>query len=253
MDERKITQKFINFIKRDFSANSVVVTAFLAIFVLFLAGIIEKATGLDDTVDFLKLFEVWINIFILALLLVQKNVITYGDITLKVFYSIGLLALNFGVLLNLSILIIIRNSPNFGSDDQDDTPVSWIPANYDYITMAVTLFTDIMYLYLYIRFKAMKPIVITSVLIFIEVIIIGVATTLNTDMAIDITNLVLALITCTMAVMMWTAKITLNEQGQPKEFNNFFSRADLEENEQFVSPVGLDGKSGSADKDIEVV
>jgi hypothetical protein len=227
--------KFVIFLKKDLTWNVTVSTLLLSVFVLFIAGVTEKLTGLDDTVDFLKLFEVWINIFLLVILLFQKKILTYGENSMKAVFVFGIIILNFGMLLNLSILIAIRSSSSFGKDDQDDTPISWVPINYDFITMAVTLLTDLLYLYFYIIFKTTRAITITSVLITIEVIIIGVCANLNTDLAIDMANLVISLITCSVAVLMWTAKVVLSASGSPLEFKDYLFRDDLEETDGMIT------------------
>jgi hypothetical protein len=51
---------------------------------------------------------------------------------------------------------------------------------------------------------------------------------------VDAGNATVALITASMAIVLWSGKVELDEQGNPKEFKDFLLRDDLVEMEIMV-------------------
>ena len=53
--------------------------------------------------------------------------------------------------------------------------------------------------------------------------------------AVDIANATLALVTASMAIILWSGQVVMDERGNPKEFRDFLLRDDLVEMEIMVS------------------
>ena len=216
-------KKILTFFKREALRNSLIILAFAVVASLFLAGVIEKWTGgPDNLVDFCKFFVVLSNIFILTLLLFQKNIFLGGTVLMQLSFASIIISLIVLALINLSILIIIGEQGY-----QDDTPLQGVPYNYDYLTLAATIVTDLSYLVVYIMFNARRAILAAVIIIIVEIVILSYSIHLGTDFAIDTTNLTLSFLSGTLAVIMWTAKVTLTKDGTPLEFKDFAMRDDL--------------------------
>ena len=221
-----MSSKFSTFMKKEVGWNSVVSFSLITSFTFFLAGIIGIGMGAaDSTGDFIKLFLVWANIFLLMVLLFQKKILTFGANWMKAAFAVGILSVNALALFNLSILVLNSNK----GEEEGTSSGGVLNFNYDFITLGITLVTDVLYLGLYAIFRSSRAIIITLALIFVEIIIFAVCADLPTDDAVDIANYVISFTTCTMAVMLWSAKVVLNNDGNPLEFKDYFQRDDLEE------------------------
>jgi hypothetical protein len=223
------TSRLITFYQHEPVFNSVVTTIFVGVVALFITGVTEKVNGIDNTVDFIKVFIVGLNSVLLGLLLFQKSILTKGNMTHRLAFGAGLFILAFLIILNLTIVGILRESAHevgesgeeAGAEEDERTPVSFVPYNYDYLTLAATIVTDLLYLLLYCMFKVRTASIVSACLLVVNIIILGVAIHLDTDIALDISNFVLALITCFLAFFTWTAKVTLSERGEQVELTEY--------------------------------
>jgi hypothetical protein len=234
------TQKLVNFVSKDKSLNIFMVLLLTFNFSLWLAIIIIKTkpspSGEEDELiealadsraDFMKLFLVWGNVFMLGLLLFQKKVLINGATWLKLLFGSFLVGLNIAALINLGILIKISLNLEAGQG-------SVLPYNYDWLTLGITCFTDIAYFIFYFVFKSTRGMLITAGVIIAEIIIYAVCVKLSSDVGVDAGNATVALITASMAIVLWSGKVELDEQGNPKEFKDFLLRDDLVEMEIMV-------------------
>jgi hypothetical protein len=224
---RNIAARLVVFFKKELAWNATVLSLMLLSMLLFIAAIVIKISGnnMDVTVDFMKLLLVWINLAVMCVLLEQKKVLSYGALWLRGLFVLGLIACNLGAVLNLSILILSYSKPN-AEDDQN-----FLPFNYDFLTLGVTLVTDVLYLIFYILFRSSRAIITSVTLILAEIIIFAVCAHVGTDAALDFSNLSLSLITGLMALLLWSAKVVLNSAGAPLEFKDYFERDDLSSDE----------------------
>ena len=218
-------QKFSNMVSKDRTWTAVILVGLAFIFSCWVAIIAIKtksepsdelvAAVEDNQCDFLKLFLVWTNVFMLGLLLFQKKVLLHGSLCVKTLFGAFLIGLNVTALINLALLIKISSNPT----NQN----TFLPYNYDWLTLGITLFTDIAYFVFYGMFKATRSMVITGVLIVIEIIIYGLAVEFGADQgyAVDIANATLALVTASMAIILWSGQVMMDERGNPKEFKDF--------------------------------
>lgn len=200
-------------------------TIFLVVFIsIFIAAICEKfAGGIDTTVDFLKLTLVWMNLIIMSVLLYQKNFFYFGILWQKVLLSFGIVTLYSLCMLNLFILIL----DSMSTDDKPNN--SFLPYSYDFLTLGITLGNDILYLVIYHVFQSRRALIATVTLIIIEFVIFASCANTGSDEAIDTANAVLSLITFVLALMLWSAKVSLNSDGTPLEFKDYFERDDLDD------------------------
>ena len=234
-------QKISNFASKEKSSNLFMIFSLTFNFALWLAIVIMKTdevkmdaeddlvqNKLDNQVDFMKLFIVWSNVFMLGFLLFSKKVLINGAAWLKVLFGCFLVGLNIAALINLGV--ITKISLNL-ADGQD----SILAFNYDWLTLGISCFTDLAYLLFYGLFKSGRAVVITSALILSEIIIFAVCANLSSDIGVDIGNVTVALVTSSMAVLLWSGKVVLDESGNPKEFRDFLLRDDLVEMEIMVN------------------
>lgn len=190
--------------------------------IFFISGCSTKVgDGSDTTVDALKLCMVWNNIFLLTLLLFQKRILLVGSNQLKSLFIGAIMVLN---VLSLAALTLIYKV----AVSTDDKYESEVGIQKDYLLLGITLATDICYLILYILFKSTRASLIAVMMIVVEVIIFIAANSHGSDEAIDVANLVVSFITSLLAVMLWSAKVALDSNGQPLELKDYFERDDLE-------------------------
>lgn len=182
----------------------------------------------DSQADFIKLFLVWGNVFMLGFLLFQKQVLINGASWLKALFGCFLVGLNITALINLGILIKISLNLEAGQD-------SVLPYNYDWLTLGITCFTDVAYLVFYAIFKSTRGVLITGVIIICEIIIYAVCVNLSSDVGVDIGNATLALVTASIAIVLWSGRVVMDEHGNPKEFKDFLLRDDLVEMEIMIN------------------
>jgi hypothetical protein len=168
---------------------------------------------------------VWLNANILLLLLFQKRVFIGAALWIQVCYGASLIAVYVVIFINLNILIITA-APNYDGDGQ---PLSAVPYNRDYLTFAATMFTDLVYLSIYIVFRSKRAIVAALMIIAVEVIILGWSVHEETDFAVDTANLALSFVSGSLAVIMWTAEMKFTKDGSPLDFKDFAIRDDLDE------------------------
>lgn len=230
-------QKVKNFAQKDAYWNVFVVMELLFAASLFIALVCLKMTeteenedDIDNKVDFLKFVLVWSNVILLGVLLFQKKVLTNGASWMKALFGSLLIALNVAALINFAILIKIRSSMK-----ESEGQATILPYNYDWLTLGITMVTDISYLVFYSIFKSTRAISITVALIFIQIIVFAVCAQNGSDVAVDLANAVLAMVTLSMAIMLWSGQVVLDERGNPSEFKDFFARDDLVEMEVMVS------------------
>ena len=219
--------RIISFVKKGLLWNCLVLTSFVVMASLFIAGVTAKWTGgsNDNTVDYCKLFIVWLNVNILLLLLFQKRVFIGATVRIQVCYGAVLVALYVMLFLNLSILIITA-SPDYTGNGQ---PLTAVPYNRDYLVFAATIMTDLVYLSIYILFRSKRAIVAALMIITIEIIILGWSVHNATDFAVDTSNLALSFVSGSLAVIMWTAEVKFTNEGLPLDFKDFAIRDDLDE------------------------
>ena len=223
----KYKHRIISFFKKGLLWNSLVLFFSVLMASLFIAGVTEKWTSgsNDSVVDYCKLFMVWANVIILMLILFQKRVFLGGALWIQVCYGAAVVALHVFVLLNLSILIISDPNEEVGNDK----PLSIVPYNRDYLTFAATILTDLVYLSIYVLFQSSRAISCAILIITLEIIIIGWSTYNATDFAVDTANLALSFVSGSLAIIMWTAKVTFTSKGSPLDFKDFAIRDDLDE------------------------
>ena len=222
--------------EKDKAMNIFVVLALITNFCLFVAILSLKWNEIDgneqeedNQIDFMKLFMVWLNVFILMFLLFHKKVMTTGSCGIVTFFSLALLGLNIAAVINFGILIKIVAQ---GNDLSQETV---LPFNYDWLTLGVTLVTSLVYLIFYFAFNAKRAGIITAVLIFVECIIFAACAHIGDDFAVDTANAVVTLITTGLSVILWSGRVKINEQGRAEEFQDFWARDDLEEMQVMVS------------------
>lgn len=218
--------KLANLFVKDKIWNAVVLLLMLLNAIFFITGCSMKVSdssseSTDTTVDALKLCMVWNNIFLLTLLLLQKRILLVGSNQLKSLFIGAILVLN---VLSLAALALVYKVA-VATDDKYQVTVG---VQKDYLLLGATLATDICYLILYILFKSTRASMIAVIMIVVEVIIFIAANTHGSDEAIDIANLVISFITGLLAVMLWSAKVALDTNGQPLELKDYFERDDLE-------------------------
>jgi hypothetical protein len=97
--------------------------------------------------------------------------------------------------------------------------------NNDNFTLGITIGTDLMYLIFYFYFKSFKALALTSFLLVIEVIVMGVSQTLDSDAVIDTMNLTVMMVTSFMALFLWSGKIAIVD-GRAR-FYDLSEREDL--------------------------
>jgi hypothetical protein len=216
------------FLKKEITLNSIVAFLLLFCLVMFVTAVTLKVNGSEDSVvDLLKLLLVETNLILMLLLLHQKKIFSYGAVWLKFTFTLGFIICHVGTILNL--IILVNNSRD--SNNKND----FLPFDRDFLTLGVTLTTDVLYLLFYILFQTRRAGLITLLLIIAEIVIFVVCAKSGVDKAVDIANVTLSLITCIMAVMLWSAKVVLNTNGAPLEFKDYFERDDLEEMELMIS------------------
>ena len=218
-------------LRSDKQENTIVLFLLATTVIFFIAGIASKWNdGEDTTVDLLKIAMVWTNIFLLAFLLYQKKIIVYGTFAVKVIYSLAIVINN--ILLFCSLILIIVNAEN---PTEDDGGSQTLNRSRDFIMFSVTFFTDLLYLLLFFIFKSSRAMCTSVVLIIIEIAILAVSAANGSDFAIDTANLAISLVTCFLAVVLWSAKVALDNTGNPTEFKDFFEREDLQDMEVIMT------------------
>lgn len=217
-----ITNKFAAFLSKEKCSAPFVALLVLINVGVFISGCLIKLNyGLDTIVDALKLCMVSNNIILLNLLLHQKRILSYGTMKLKYLFITFV-----GILTTMALVALVLEYKVAVSHNSTFQEVAG--AQKDYILLGTSLATDLSYLILYILFKSTRASLCTVVLIVVEMVIFGVAANAGSDAAIDIANLVIALITGILSLLLWTAKVALDENGKPLELVDFIERDDLE-------------------------
>ena len=207
----------------DNSFNLFVVGTVIFNFILYICGVYFKSAdpdegGSDIRGDFFKLFLVWSNIFLMSGLLLQKK-IGFSATWIKATFLTSITILNIGATLNLSLIII--------NSDRHEGDGKILHFNYDFLTLVLSMGTDVLYFALYVIFKSKRAVALTSFVIMAELFIFIFCVHLGTDFAIDVGNLTISMATTIIALPLWGAKVVLTPEGEPLEWKDFFEREDL--------------------------
>jgi hypothetical protein len=227
-----------NFFQKDRGMNMLIVCLLATQFALYVGNVVTKWNEIDGNeteedaqCDFMKLFMVWINILTLAILLFFKKVMTNGSCGIITFYSLSLLGLNIAVIINVGIVINIFVK----GEHKGEHGVSFLSYNYDFLTLGITLYTNLCYLIFYFAFRAKRAGLITLVLIFVSCIVFAACAQLGDDFAVDTANATVSLITAMISMILWSGEVKINDEGGAVEFHDFFDRDDLEDMQVMIS------------------
>ena len=218
MSKSKFGARFSKFFVQDtkfnvFVFSTLIINLALYIGAVYLKSIDSELSNFGFKVDFFKLFLVWSNILLMSGLLLQKK-IGYSATWIKSTFVTSLAILNIGATLNLYLLV--SNSDQFKGEGK------LFDFQLDFLTLALTIFTDLVYLALYVIFKSKRAVALTFFIILIEAFIFVFCMRLGTDFAIDVGNLTISMATTVIALPLWGAKVVLTPEGEPLEWKGFF-------------------------------
>lgn len=215
--------------------NAFIVFIFIACLGIYIGSICAKfITDNDDDTDLMKLILVSVNILGFVLISFGRHINLYKVFRLKIILVAIYVALLAGVAMNYNVMVIRFRNP------ADQTPYNF---NVDYLTLAMTLLSDIMFLMVYVFFTSRKILLLTVVLITLEVVVFGVSFTLGSDDVIDTVNLSTSMITLLFSIVFWSGETIL--ETPRNRFRHFYEDVDMQD---------LNPESGlHADKSLEAV
>ncbi|KAF8986352.1 hypothetical protein BGZ46_005537 [Entomortierella lignicola] len=199
-------------------SNSFIVFIFTACLGIFIGSICAKfITDNDNDTDLMKLVLVSVNVLGFVVISFGRHINLYKVFKLKIILIIIYLVLLAGVVMNYNIMAIRFRDPD------DETPYNF---NVDYLTLAMTLLSDFMYLMVYIFFTSRKILLFTVALILLEAVVFGVSFTLGSDDVIDTVNLSTSIITLLFSVIFWTGETVLADPRN--RFLHFYEEVDMQ-------------------------
>jgi len=205
------------FRKESRALNSVILFLLALCISLFIAAICEKWTIDDDDItDLLKILLVTMNVVIFVIITIQKRDVVRRVRNITFVLTAFLLTLSGGIILDYYIMAI-----RFENDD-DFQPLDF---NADFLVLALTMLTDVLYLSLYIFFNHKRVLLITVGLIILEIVVFGVSFTVGSDDIIDTVNISTSMVTAIMSMIFWSGLLTV--EGSNVIFYDFYERLDL--------------------------
>ncbi|KAF9152712.1 hypothetical protein BGX20_005073, partial [Mortierella sp. AD010] len=184
------------------TSNSLIVIVFFACLAIYIGSVCEKLINdNDNNTDLMKLILVTVNIFGFILISLRRHINLYKVFRLKIILVITYIALLTGLIIDYHIMAIRFKNP------EDNTPYNF---NVDFLTLALTLLSDSMFLMVYIFFASRVMLKLTMTLIALELVVFCLSLILGSDDVIDIVNLSTSMVTLMFSIVFWSGETILD-------------------------------------------
>ncbi|KAF8935375.1 hypothetical protein EDD21DRAFT_373569 [Dissophora ornata] len=197
--------------------NSFILLIFMACLGIYIASLVEKHFhDNDNEADLMKLVLVTVNIIGFTLISLGRHIDLYKVFRLKVILIVIYVVLLVGIIMDYHIMFLRFKNPD------DNTPYNF---NVDFLTLAMTLLIDFMYLMVYVFFTSRTILTLTVALIALEIVVFLISCSLGSDHVIDTVNLSTSIITLVFSIIFWSGEASLET---PHRFRHFYEEVDMQ-------------------------